>query len=429
MKKFRFKWIYFVSRRISKVDRSGRTAVTSNLASVGVCFGVMGLIVVMSVMNGFQRSFIDSIMEISSYHLRAGNLESQSQIEEFSDYCKKSKAVECAYPFCESQSLITGPRGNYTASMIREIDYEASLDDKNFIKELKLYSGRYDLSQENFIVVGSGLATALRLKVGSEVTLFSLSTSTDEGLLSNSKEYIVKGIFHCGYSDINSSYAFIPLSNEKKQNPSSLVFGVKLKNSSSDSYFASQVKNTFSNISCLSWREYNRSFFGALRMEKNVLFLLVFLIFVVVFINIYNGMKKLIYERREDIATLSALGGTKKEINFLFSFQGFMTGFKGSLPGLILSIIICRNMKSIFIFLSKAQYFIQYALYSIFSPDNVFYLSENPMYEVYASIPARMDLKEVVFIFLFGIFSAFFAAFLASRDVLKLTISEVLRNE
>ena len=69
-----FKWVFFVSRRFSKVDRKGRTAVTSFLASLGVCFGVMALIVVMAVMNGFQMSYIDSIMEISSYHIRVSGI-------------------------------------------------------------------------------------------------------------------------------------------------------------------------------------------------------------------------------------------------------------------------------------------------------------------------------------------------------------------
>ena len=71
-----FRWILFVSGRFSKVDRKGRTAVTSFLASLGVCFGVMALTVVMGVMNGFQMSFIDSIMEISSYHVRISGIKS-----------------------------------------------------------------------------------------------------------------------------------------------------------------------------------------------------------------------------------------------------------------------------------------------------------------------------------------------------------------
>nr|MCR4626674.1 ABC transporter permease [Treponema sp.] len=82
MKKNKFSWILFVSRRFANIDRSGRSAITSHLASLGICFGVMTLIIVISVMNGFQMSFIDAIMEVSSYHVRAASVP-ESKIEDF----------------------------------------------------------------------------------------------------------------------------------------------------------------------------------------------------------------------------------------------------------------------------------------------------------------------------------------------------------
>ena len=116
-----FKWIFIVSKRFSRVDRNGRSAVTSFLATLGIAFGVMTLIVVMSVMNGFQMSFIDSILELSSYHIR---------IEEFPEEMEssliqklnESKQIVSYTPFYEAQALVTGKKGGATSVLIRAIN-------------------------------------------------------------------------------------------------------------------------------------------------------------------------------------------------------------------------------------------------------------------------------------------------------------------
>ena len=97
------KWIFSVSNRFARVDRNGRSAATSKLATLGICFGVMTLIVVMSVMNGFQMSFIDSILEISSYHVRVNDVE-QNDFQKIKDFCEQNKKGANA-PFCHFYCL------------------------------------------------------------------------------------------------------------------------------------------------------------------------------------------------------------------------------------------------------------------------------------------------------------------------------------
>ena len=104
------RWIIGVSRRFSRVDRKGRSAVTSTLATLGICFGVMTLIVVMSVMNGFQMSFIDSILEVSSYHARVENLDEEN-IPLLLDFCKNNKGISYVTDFYEAQTFMTGYKG------------------------------------------------------------------------------------------------------------------------------------------------------------------------------------------------------------------------------------------------------------------------------------------------------------------------------
>ena len=239
------------------------------------------------------------------------------------------------------------------------------------------------------------------------------------------------GIFYSNYGDINSAYSFVSLEAGEKQFGSGArkIYGIKLKDSERDSIAISRISEAFPESSTQSWRSYNRTFFGALRIEKNMLMMLVFLIFVVVAINIYNGMRRMVYERREDISVLSALGGTRSQIQWVFIMKGFMTGLKGAVPGLMLGLLVTVNMEKVFLFLSKAQFWIQYFFMMIVNPANADMVQENPMFSVYANIPARMVLSEIVAIFLFGILSSLVAAGIASRQILHLTVAEVLHDD
>lgn len=426
-----FRWIYFISKRISKVDRNGRTAVSSKLASLGVCFGVMALIVVMSVMNGFQRSFIDAIMEISSYHTRVSGLQ-ENQFAEFEDFCKSQKFVRNFTAFYEAQGLMTDTKylSEQSPVLVRAVPQNIC-DDESFKKELNVFSGKFDLSEENSIIIGNTIARNLGVRVGQKVNIAALSGSSDVSLLSQNRIFTVKGIFYSGYADINSSYVFINLDEAQKYFGQSAqrIYGIKFNHSRQDGIFENFVKNQFPNAKCVSFREFNKSFFGALRMEKNILFLVVLLIFVVVSVNIYNGMKKLVFERKTEIAVLKSFGATNSEIQNVFIVQGFLTGVSGAIPGLLIGLFLSVNMDFVFNLMSKIQYYSQVVITYIFNPKNIYYVRENPMFEAYARIPSKIFPSEVILIFIFGILSALVASAIASRDVLKMSVVEVLRDE
>ncbi|MDE5799001.1 MAG: FtsX-like permease family protein, partial [Treponemataceae bacterium] len=178
-----------------------------------------------------------------------------------------------------------------------------------------------------------------------------------------------------------------------------------------------------------SWRQYNRSFFGALRVEKNMLMLLVFLIFVVVGINIFNGMRRIVYERREEISVLSAFGGRSPLIQSIFVAQGFLVGVIGAIPGLALGLLLSVRMGAVFSLMSKLVYAAQRFAYMLVSPQSAAFVRENPMYMIYGNIPPRIIPGEVLVITIFGIFSSLLASWVASRGVLKMTVAEVLRDE
>lgn len=427
---YNLKWINFVSSRFSRVDRKGRSAVTSALATLGICFGVMTLIVVMSVMNGFQMSFIDAILEISSFHVRVENLPSQQE-SEFLDFCNKSKNIISVTPFYEAQTLMTSKKNKEGAGIIRAVDPDIFNEDLKFREQLNLIAGKFNLSEPYNIVLGSGLAKNLGVTIGSIVNLLVLSGGSDVDLISNERNFKVVGLYSSGYNEINSSYAFVSLDAGKTNfgENAKKIWGIKLKNSNDFMHTVTQLSRNFNESKVTTWKDYNKGFYGALRIEKNMLLLLVALIFVVVAINIYNGMRRLVYERRSEIAILSALGAKEKDIKSIFIMRGFVTGAIGAFSGLILGLLISVNSDFVFTAASKLLYWIQYGITAVFNRQNLIYVQENSTYNLYASIPARIFFREAVFITLFGIISPLFASWSASKNVLKLTVAEVLHNE
>ncbi len=432
------RWISVVSSRFARVDRKGRSAVTSVLATLGICFGVMTLTVVMSVMNGFQMSFIDSILEVSSYHLRAVNVPPEQE-SALKTACETDKQIRACVPFYEAQALMTGEKGGALAVNVRAADEAIYYEDEGFKKELRMLSGHFDFSEEDSIILGSTLARNLGVRTGDSVNLLVMSGGSDVELFSSDRLFTVRGIFTSGYAEINSVYAFTGTAAAEKYFGASAkkIWGIKLKNYDKDLKAINSLKKSLGWQSSsktdgpqiLSWRSFNKTFFGALRIEKNMLLLLVALIFVVVAINIYNGMRRLVFERRTEIAVLSALGARKGGIKSIFIMRGFIMGTLGALTGVALGIIISLNTDVVFTLAAKLMYGIQYLVTALTDRQNLQYVQVNSSYNLYASIPARLFPGEVTAITLFGVFSPLIASWAASRNVLKMTVSEVLHNE
>ncbi len=404
------KWIFEVSRRFARIDRKGRTSATSFLSTLGICFGVMTLITVVSVMNGFQSYSINPIMEISSAHLRVTEIPDEN-FTDFLDFCAENPKIACVSPFYESQGLIVGRKNKQSAAVIRAVEPNIREIDKGFGAQVQVSLGKFNLENPDGIVLGRSLANELGVTVGSAVNLLALAGGKDVALISQNRQFTVTGLFDCNYADIEQSYGFISIEAAKKYfGAESLpVYSIKLKNYGNDVSVLSEIKQEFPDVKVQSWREFNKSFFGALRIEKNILMLLVCIIFVVVGINIYNGMRRLVFEKRQEISILSALGGTKNEIKAIFIMRGFTSGVAGAFFGLVLGLLICVNIKPIFDFAG--------------------FVTQNYMFTIFAQIPAKIVFREVFFITLFGIAAPLWASWQASKNVLDMKVAEVLHDE
>jgi len=428
-------WVLFVASRYIFKGRGSSPV----LSVLGIAVGVLALIVIIAVMNGFQLGFIESILEISSYHLRLESFP-QEKVDEIRESLLAIPTVRAVVPFKEFQAIARGRRSNQQAVLVRGVDKNAVEIDKVMGSRLDFIDGSFDISDRSNVLLGALLARRLGLGVGDEISLFSLTSilsAENEGGLDT---FFITGIFRTDYTEYDNTWAFINIESPSfLVNESDLKMGIKLTNRFQDRYSMEQVRiklqqfDFAESVKLSSWRDYNRSFFGALRTEKLFMFILVGLIFIVVGINIFQAQRRAVLQRREEIGLLRAVGGTENEVRFVFVLDGAIIGFTGACAGLIIGLVISLNIPQFF---SLVENIVNTFLgiinmlarlfggglsgrFEVFSPA-VFYIKE---------IPSRILPQEVIIIFMFGFLSALAAAFFASRKALKIQPAEVLRYE
>jgi lipoprotein-releasing system permease protein len=426
-----FRWIGFIaSRYFGRVDKgvprnknAGSGSSLSPVFSVlGIATGVLALTVIIAVMNGFQLGFIESILEVSSGHVRIEKVPEEAG-ETLAPRLREMKGVASVLPFRELNVLLRGKTASPRGALIRGVPGNALSLDKGLAGKLKMEAGVFDLSSPDNIVLGAELARFLAVRVGDKVQLLSISGGGESGV------YTVTGTFRCGFYEYDLGWAFVNIDRaEALQSGKTPVLEVQLKDRWEDSAAIEKmsplVKAAAPDAKIVSWREYNASFFGALRTEKLMMFVLVGLIFIVVGLNIFQSQRRIALEKREEIGLLRALGASELSVRLVFVWDGFLIGLLGAGSGLILGLLIAFHIPEVFGFLEWAVNGVISLLngagnFAIFSPQ-VFYIKQ---------IPSRVIPHEVALIFLFGFLSALAAAWFASGRISKTRPAEVLRYE
>lgn len=399
---------------------------TSLLSVLGIAFGVTALIVILSVMNGFQMGYINSILEVSSYHIRVEG--SEMEIADLHSI----PGVRSVTVFTEIQSLMQGPFGEQEGVLLRAVDPSIVQIDTGFSESVSVVSGVFDLASSDSIVLGYELARMLSVEPGDKVSILAVSGSSQTDLFPEDADLTVTGLFRTGYYEIDSTFAFIPsITGNKLSGPKAvLTAGLKIDAIELDRVISDRIAKIHPSLRIQSWRTYNKAFFGALKIEKNVLLMLVILIFFVVTVNIYNSMRKSIYERREEIGVLTALGARQSAIRSIFVFNGFSIGLSGGMLGLLFGLLLSLRINDLFTLAESLVNGINRfasALYGLPSTRNFTLFS--PEYFYLLEIPVRILFPEILFVWSFGVLSAAAAAWFASRAITGLKPAEVLRYE
>jgi lipoprotein-releasing system permease protein len=444
------RWIGFVAARYISSRRQNRSSPAPVLAVLGIAMGVLALTVIIAVMNGFQMGFIESILEISSYHVRADRVSA-----DISGELEKLPLVSSAVPFRELKGLIRGSRGSQHAAVVRGLPPDALEKDRGMAAKLDFEEGSFDIGGRNDIILGAELARSLGVMAGDEITLISLS-----GLFSEEAEntpFIIKGVFRTGFYEYDLGWGFINLERAGELDGiDTLSLGIKLNSRWQDSRALPLIAQALSEtglsvhtpeaetssgefpeagaVLLSSWRDYNRAFFGALRTEKLLMFVLVGLIFIVVGLNIFQSQRRAVLERWEEIGLLRAVGAADSAVRLVFTCDGFFIGLFGAGIGMALGLLIALNIQVFFTLMEGTVNGIIAAVnfaaslfggdvagdrFAVFSPA-VFYIKE---------IPSRVIPHEAALIFMFGFLSAVLAAWFASGRVSRIRPAEVLRYE
>jgi lipoprotein-releasing system permease protein len=434
-----------LARRYFHGRRQGAGNAATTLSILGIAVGVMTLTVILAVMNGFQLGFIESIVEISSYHLQVQPARRSAGSSLSPDVIQRVRAVNgvtAVVPFVQRQALIDGVFQRPRVCSLRAVPPDLFRLDPVQAGMLAPVSGDFDVTGgaggPPGIVLGAELAAALGARVGEAVTLVSYAAGAGGRPVARRDSFRLRGTFRTGYYDFDSGLAFISLGAADalygggERLPR--TWGIKISNRFEDAAILREITSLVSGsgYTTESWRVYNRSFFDALAVEKLMMMVLVGLIFLVVGFNVFHSLRRSVHERMEEIAVLKAVGVPPRRIRFTFILQGLFIGVTGAAVGLAAGLVLAVNVNEVFtgiehivnglVLLSRTLAMSMApggGGFEIFSP-TAFYLTR---------VPSHVFLREAFLVTGFAVSSCVAAAGAAARAVSLFRPAEVLRYE
>jgi lipoprotein-releasing system permease protein len=409
-------WIGFVAHRYLGSRRKEKKLSTSLLSIGGITMGVLALNLVLGVMNGFQLGTIEDILELNSFHIQ-WTPNTESQAFDFAQQARIVPGVRHTQPFVDIQGLIQGNFVDLQGMQLRAVDPLAFQQDIQGLAMRRIISGTPLPNMPGTILLGSELARFLGVRTGEVISLVSI-TSPDLDLRNPQEVMLrVSGIFDTGYFPYDRNWGIISIETLELlfDWDGQIQVGIKLQDRFQDLQAMDRLRPLLYDHpgDLTSWRTLNRAIFGALRVEKTLMLFLVSLIFLVVGVNIYQGLRRVIHDRTRDIGVFKALGASPKEIQGVFVLEGWLIGGIGAGLGTGLAFLVGAQINPILNWFQSLSGGTNFAR-------EFFYVSE---------IPIDMLLGEVLFVSLFGLASAVFAAVGASRAVRRVVPVEVFQEE
>ncbi len=405
-------WRYLRSRR-----KEAFISVIAGFSFLGILLGVATLIVVMAVMNGFRAELLKTILGING-HLIVQPMD--RPLDDYVDLAKRFEGivgVKYAMPVVEGQTLASGRIGAGTGALVRGVQPEDIA--KIELVSQKVKQGSFEqFGKEDGVAIGSRMAENLGLALGDNLTLISPDGDvTPMGVTPRVKAYPVLAIFEIGMSEYDSSIVFMPLAEAQSYfNSEGKVQSIEIIADDPDKVgdLRTPVEAIADRQMLLTdWRQRNATFFSALQVERNVMFMILTLIVLVAALNIISGLIMLVKDKGRDIAILRTMGATRGMILRIFLMTGAAIGVSGTIGGVLLGVVICLNIESI------RQFFSWLSGTALFNPE-LYFLSQ---------LPAIMDPRETVMVILMALFLSFIATLFPAWRAARLDPVEALRYE
>ncbi|MBT1156103.1 lipoprotein-releasing ABC transporter permease subunit [Aminobacter anthyllidis] len=405
-------WRYLRSRRNETM-----ISVIASISFLGIMLGVATLIVVMAVLNGFRAELLSRILGING-HLVV--IATDTPLEDYAavaDRINGVSGVKYAIPLVEGQVLAQGNVGAGAGALVRGIrgsDLGKVTLVANNIKQGSIVG--FDTGEG--VVIGKRMAENMGLVLGDSIKLISPDGDvTPMGTTPRAKAYPVTGIFEVGMSEYDSSIVFMPLAESQLYfNSEGKVGSIEIYVDNPDDVDALKTKVEEAAqrpIFLTDWRQRNQTFFSALQVQRNVMFMILTLIVLVAALNIISGLIMLVQDKGHDIAILRTMGATRGAVMRIFLMTGAAIGMTGTLAGVLLGVVICLNVERI------RQFFSWLSGTVLFNPE-LYFLSQ---------LPAKMDVGETVSVVLMALVLSFLATLFPAWRAAALDPVEALRYE
>jgi lipoprotein-releasing system permease protein len=404
---------YLMSR---KSDRF--TSVIAGFSLVGIMLGVATLIIVMSVMGGFRQELLGRILGLNGhlgvYAADRGNLR---DFDAIAATIRRVPNVVSATPIVEGQVLLTGAGSTATGGLARGIRPE-DLRARPLIAGNIRAGSLANFEGEDAVAIGTRLAFRLGLGIGDKITLVSpQGRATVIGTIPRLRSYTVAAIFEVGMNEYDSTYVFMPLPAAQ------LYFQTGDAASQVEVFVADPTRVRAVNrdiraalnqpVRILDWQDANSSFFAAVQVERNVMFLILTLIIIVAAFNIISSLIMLVKDKGRDIAVLRTMGATRGAILRIFLMCGAWIGVVGTLAGFLVGVVFCLNIESI-------RQFIQMLSGTELFSAEIYFLTQ---------LPAVLNWTEVMQVVALALSLALLATIYPSWRAAKTDPVEMLRNE
>jgi len=405
-------WRYLRSRR-----KEAFISVIAGFSFIGIMLGVATLIIVMSVMNGFRGELITRILGINGHMVVQPIDRPLDDYAALADRFKLVDGVVNAIPLVEGQTLASGVGGAGTGALVRGIRAE-DFQSMKIVSENIRSGDLVGFAAGEGVAIGSRMAQSLGLGAGDMITLVAPEGDvTPFGVTPRVKAYPVSAIFEIGMSEYDSSIIYMPLEEAQLYfNAEGVVQSIELfvaKPDDIDILRPLVEAAAERQIFITDWRQRNQTFFSALQVERNVMFMILTLIILVAALNIVSGLIMLVKDKGRDIAILRTMGATSGSVMRIFFMPGAAIGVTGTIAGFLLGVLVCLNVESI------RQFFSWLSGTTLFNPE-LYFLSQ---------LPADMDTGETIVVLVVALGLSFIATLIPSWRASKLDPVQALRYE
>ena len=379
----------------------------------GIALGVAILIIVMSVMNGFRAELVAKILGFNP-HITIKPYDQKIELNKINELEKYDEIISRSVRSYSGEAVIFSK--NNTKGIIVRGYSKNDLEKMSLLKD-SIIDGSLNDFQSNSVSIGKDLAIASDIIVGDKIQILSTaSIETPFGNLPTQSDYVVTSVFSSGLSDFDGNVIFMPI-NEVLP-----LFGVPeeeirveifLKSPEKIEPIKEDIQNLFSEHYVYSWADLNKSFFAALKVERNVMFIILTLIIVVAAFNIISGLTILVKNKTKDIALLRTIGVSRKSIVKIFFLTGFLIGFFATLSGVIFGVLFSfyvEEIRELITFLFNIRLF----------PEEIYFLSK---------MPSEINIISILIISGFSLTITIFASLFPSLAAAKLDPVRALKYE